>query len=121
MKLNRGCCLSLILVLSACSHEAAGVRISNDAPAPAKPSFTPQAKVEPVFYNGKTYQVSFAPQAAGSYSLSIAGMSASQIKDANALTTSTLHHFACKDSQKAVLSGAATFDGGNWISTGRCV
>ena len=80
----------------------------------------PAARVEPVFYNGKTYQVSFTPGADGSVGMSIVGMTAAQAKDAAALSTSTLHHFACKDTQKAVLSAAPAFDGSAWKASGRC-
>jgi len=107
-----------VAFLSGCSQDPAGVRIAHEAPVvttPAQP-----ARVEPIFYNGKTYQVSFASAADGSVDLRITGMSASQAKDASALSTSALHHFACKDSQKAVLQSAPAFDGTTWRAAGRC-
>lgn len=116
MKMNRAfALLVLTLTLAACSHEPAGVRLTKDVPsAPAPP-----AKIEPVFYNGKTYQVSLSPAGDGSTSVSIAGMNAAQAKDASGLATSSFHHFACKDSQKAVLTTPA-FDGTSWHASAHC-
>ena len=106
------------LLLTACSHDPVGVRLTHEAQPAA---ITATAKTEPVFYNGKTYQVSFTPAGDGNATLSIAGMSAAQAKDASQLATSTFHHFACKDSQKAVLTAPPTFDGAGWKATGHCV
>jgi hypothetical protein len=105
------------IVLTACSHDPGGVRISHDSPsAPA-----PAARTEPVFYNGKTYQVAINPNPDGSISMNIGGMNVGQGRDATALASSTLHHFACKDSQKAVLQGQPAFDGAHWNANGSCV
>ncbi len=80
----------------------------------------PVARTEPVFYNGKTYQVAINPVSDGSVALNIGGMTGAQGKDANALASSTLFHFACRDSQKAQLQGQPVFDGASWKATGRC-
>ena len=114
MKMNHLATL-LTFALAACSQEPTGVRLTKDVPS----SPAPAAKVEPVFYNGKTYQVSLSPTGDGGTSLSIAGMSAAQANDAAGLGKSSFHHFACKDSQKAILSAPA-FDGTNWNATARC-
>ncbi|MDE2383251.1 MAG: hypothetical protein KGO53_01425 [Alphaproteobacteria bacterium] len=120
MKLNH-LALPAALLLAACSQDPAGVRLTHEA-ATAAPATTPAvaAKTEPVFYNGHTYQVAFNPQGGGMFSLAIAGMGAGQGKDAAALASSTLHHFACKDSQKAVLQAAPAFEGGSWKASGHC-
>ncbi|MBG1231933.1 hypothetical protein [Aestuariivirga litoralis] len=116
MKLTR-VVLIVPLFLAACSQDPSGVRLTRDSvPQDVKVN----ARVEPVFYNGKTYQVSITPSGDGAMNLSIAGMSAGQGKDATAMSSSVLHHFACKDSQKAMMSGPATFDGGAWKTSGRC-
>ncbi len=115
-------CLSVALsamLLTACSQEPAGVRITQEAPPAA--AITVKPKSEPIFYNGKTYQVSVAPAGNGAAQISIAGMSANQTKDASGLATSALHHFTCKDSQKAVLQAPPKFEGAIWKATGGCV
>lgn len=117
MKMNRFIVLAA-LSLSACSQEPAGVRVVND---PVASSTSVAAKTEPVYYNGKTYQVSLTPATGDGANVSIAGMGANQAKDASGLATSAFHHFACKDSQKAVLQNSPVFDGGSWKAIGHCV
>jgi len=117
MKLNHTAAV-FALALAACSHDPAGVRLTHDAPAETTPALA--AKVEPVFYNGKTYKVSLTPNADGTVAMRIAGMGAAQAKEATALATDTLHHFACKDSQKAVLTAPPAYDGTGWFAAGHC-
>jgi len=117
MKLNQPMAL-LALTLAACTNGAQGVRLTHDVPPTTTPALA--AKVEPVFYNGKTYKVSITPNDDGTIAMRIAGMGAGQDKDATALATSTLHHFACKDSQKAVLAAPPAFDGTGWFAAGHC-
>ena len=115
MKMNQLVVL-VVLALGACSHEPEGVRVVNDA---ANAPTVTKSKIEPVFYNGKTYQVSLSPAADGNTALNIAGMNGAQARDANGLATSSFHHFACKDSQKAVVS-TPTFDGAIWHASAHC-
>ena len=51
-------CLSLALALAACKTDST-VRITNEKPVAA----VPQSRSEPIFYNGKTYQLDFRPAA----------------------------------------------------------
>jgi len=105
------------LALAGCSHDPSGVRISRDEPSPDVKVAT---RTEPVFYNGKTYQVGIAPSGDGGISLSISGMGANQVRDANEVTLSAMHHSSCKDSQRVVLTQPAAFNGGVWRASGRC-
>jgi len=119
MKLNHTAALFAIsIALAACSHDAEGVRLTHDAPMGPAPAVA--AKVEPVFYNGKTYKVSLTPNADGSIVMKIPGMGAGQEKDAGALASNVLHHFACRDSQKAVLTAPPAYDGTGWFAAGHC-
>jgi hypothetical protein len=116
--MNRFVFVSFVMVaLAGCSHDPAGVRISHDAPSP---DVNVATRTEPVFYNGKTYQVSFSPSGDGGINLAIAGMGANQVRDANEVTLSAMHHSSCKDSQRVVLTQPAAFDGGTWRASGRC-
>jgi hypothetical protein len=115
--MNRFTALVIIASLTACSSNPSTVRITSDTAAEkvqAKP------RLEPVFYNGKTYQVGFGPADTGGYAVAISGMGPSQQKDALGLTTSAFHHFVCKDSQKANLLSQPAFINGKWNSTIQC-
>lgn len=116
MKSNFGVILCVV-ILSACSQDAAGVLVVNEQPA-AVASIT-KAKSEQVFYNGKTYGVDLNPAADGNTSLTISGMNGTQAKDAAGLATSSFHHFACRDTQKAVVA-TPIFDGALWRASAHC-
>lgn len=105
--------------LTACSHDAAGIRIAHDGPAPAPVTAIP-AHTEPVFFNGKTYSMALMPDGQGGYGIAVSGMSAGQGREAAELTKTAFHHFTCKDSQIVKLNSAPTYDSGKWNSHGRC-
>jgi hypothetical protein len=120
--MNRISLLALLL-LGACGQQASSVRITQDAPAPqptVAPKPTAEARSEPVFYNGKTYRLNFAPDSEGGYAVAIIGMNAGQQKDARAFTSTAFHHFNCKDSQKTKFLASPTFVGGKWQSRTTC-
>jgi hypothetical protein len=108
----------LLITLSACSQSPSTVRITNE---PAVAQVQAKSRSEPVFYNGKTYQLDFAPDAGGGYAMSVSGMSAKQEKDAVAITTSSLRYFACKDSQTSKLLSQPTYTDSKWKLTAHCV
>ena len=91
------------------------VRITTDTAAPVQ-----KARSEPIFYNGKTYQLNLTPTGDGLFAMSVAGMSAKQRKDAEAVATSSLRYFACPDGQTGVLQGAPDYTGGLWKMQARC-
>ena len=115
--MNRFVILGLALLLSACSNDPAGVRLTHDQPSSPMPISGPRN--EPVFYNGKVYHVALQPEQGG-YGLNVLGMSAQQQKDAVGLATSALHHFACKDSQKARFVSQPSYVSGQWQFHGNC-
>lgn len=111
------------LALSACTSQDSGVRVTNQSPArPVAKSAAavPQTRTEPVFYNGKTYQLHFTPAATGGYAMTVSGMTAAQAKDAEAVATSSLRYFACKDGVTGKLSDKPRYEGGVWRMTARC-
>jgi hypothetical protein len=113
--------LAFILLLTACTREPA-VRIEEKPIAQPPPKA--QAKVsmrkEPIFYNGKTYQLSFGDGQGGTL-MRVAGMSAKQQKDAEAVATSSLRYFKCKDGQGSKLTNAPRYVENVWEMTARCV
>lgn len=119
MKMNHFAAATCLL-LAACSQDPSGIRLIQEKQAEATANVAMKAKTEPVFYNGKTYQVSLEPEGEGHARVRIADMGPRQAKDASALATSALFHFACKDSQKAVLTESPVFVDGGWKTLGHC-
>jgi hypothetical protein len=121
--MNRKLFLIAALALAACTSRDSSVRVT--AQAPVKPVVkaspaVPQTRTEPVFYNGKTYQLHFSPAGPGAYSMTVSGMSARQAKDAEAVATSSLRYFACKEGFTGKLTAKPSFDSGIWRMTARC-
>jgi hypothetical protein len=111
----------VILALAACSESSSGVRITKAEPQAAPAVVQTQAKSEPVFYNGKIYQVTLAPDPSGGYAMSVSGMQVGQQKDAVAVSTSSLRQFACKEKQSGKLLNQPTYSDNKWRMTAHCV
>lgn len=119
--MNRSLILLItIFALTACSRDPAGVRITNEENTATPAVVQAQPKSEPVFYNGKVYQVNFAPNPTGGYAMAVSGMSAAQQKDSVAIATSSLRHFACKTSQSGKLLTQPLYNGGQWRMNVHC-
>jgi len=103
--------------LAACSNDP-GVRITNSKPAAATPA--PQARSEPIFYNGKTYKLDFGPRGGGVYDMTVSGMSGKQQKDAEAVATSSLGYFACPEGQKGRLQNTPSYANAKWRMQAKC-
>jgi hypothetical protein len=120
--MTRFAVLSLIL-LTACAQQSA-TRVESlppvAQPPAAKTEKVANARTEPVFYNGKTYQLSFG-KGKGGYAMRVAGMSAGQKKDAIAVATSSLRYFACKDGQDSKVTSGPNYQGGIWAMSAACV
>jgi hypothetical protein len=110
--------LALILPLAACQSTDNGVRISAEKAAPA--AVVAKARSEPIFYNGKTYQLDFSPVGGGTFAMAVGGMSAKQEKDAVAVATSSLRYFACPEGKSGKLSSKPAYANGNWKMQARC-
>jgi hypothetical protein len=106
------------LALLGCSRTDTGVRVS--AEKPALPAPIQKARNEPVFYNGKTYRLQLTPLTGGIFDLSVAGMSASQQKDAVAVATSSLRYFSCPDGRTGKLTSEPRYVGTAWNMSARC-
>jgi hypothetical protein len=102
--------------LAACSNDPS-VRITKGKPASAP---VPQARSEPVFYNGKTYKLDFSPRGGGVYDMTVSGMSGKQQKDAEAVATSSLGYFACPEGQRGKLQSTPAYANAKWRMQARC-
>jgi hypothetical protein len=109
----------LLPALAGCSQTDNGVRISAEKPVtPAAP--VQKARIEPIFYNGKTYQLRMSPADGGVFDMSVAGMSAGQQKDAVAVATSSLRYFACPDGKTGKLTNQPRYLESSWKMSARC-
>jgi hypothetical protein len=106
------------LLAAGCSQNGSGVRVTNDTAAAAVSA--DERRREPVFFNGKTYQLEFAPAGGGRFAMAVSGMSKGQQKDAVTLATSSLRYFKCADGQNGVLADKPKYVEDQWRMTARC-
>ena len=93
------------------------VRITNDRPAAVQTA----SRSEPIFYNGKTYQLEFSPQGgSGLFDMAVSGMGPKPRNDAVALATSSLAYFACPDGQRGKLQSEPAYADAKWRMLARC-
>jgi hypothetical protein len=111
--------LAVALTVAGCAQDNSAIRVTNDTKAAAAVPAA-QARHEPIFYNGKTYQLEFAPLEGGKYAMAVKGMNAAQEKDAIAVATSSLRYFKCPDGQTGVLASKAGYVDKQWRMTARC-
>lgn len=109
--------MSLMVLLSGCSNNNSAIRVTNDTPALKTAS---GSRREPVFYNGKTYQLDFAPLDSGRFAMAVNGMGKAQQKDAVAVATSSLRYFKCPDGQTGLLTNNPRYVDNQWRMTARC-
>ncbi len=117
----KNCSSGLILIaaalgLSACSEQP-DVRITREKPAS---QVVMKPRSEPIFYNGKTYQLDFRPKASGIFEMTVSGMTAKQQKDAVAVATSALGYYACPEGQKGRLQGTPAYAESRWRMQAKC-
>ena len=105
----------VVAVLVAGCKTSNTVRITE---APPQPLTAPRS--EPIFYNGKTYQLDFSPAGSGLYNMAVSGMGPKQQKDAVQLATSSLSYYACPDGHRGRIEGVAAYASSKWRLQARC-
>lgn len=111
--------LAAALALSACTKKNTAVDVTHNQSAKVA-AVQAKPRSEPIFFNGKTYQLDFAPAGEpGIFSMSVAGMNAKQQKDAVQMATSSLGYYACP-SARGALVGTPSYDGARWSLRARC-
>ena len=108
--------LAAALGLSACG-ESPDVRVTRNKPAS---QVVMKPRSEPIFYNGKTYQLDFAPKGPNLFDMSVSGMTPKQQKDAVAVATSSLGYYACPEGQKGRLQGNPVYTDARWRMQAKC-
>ncbi len=80
------------------------------------------SRSEPVFYNGKTYQLDYSyAKSSKAFDMRVSGMGPKQQKDAEAVATSSLRYFACREGQSSQMIGGPSYAGGVWTVQAKCV
>ena len=106
--------------LAACQGDPKGVRISTEKTTPTQSLAVAKARSEPIFYNGKTYRLNFAPAESGAYDMAVGGMSEKQKADAVAVATSSLRYFACAEGKTGKLLNTPAYTSGDWKMRAHC-
>jgi hypothetical protein len=110
--------LILLVAVSAAltgCKSASTVRITND-----KPAVQTAPRSEPIFYNGKTYQLNFSTSGGGLFDMAVSGMGPKQQKDAVAVATSSLGYYACPDGQRGKLQNEPAYRDAKWRMQAKC-
>ena len=111
----------LILLVAALAIAACGdspdVRVTRTKPAS---QVVMKPRSEPIFYNGRTYQLDFAPKGPNLFDMTVSGMSPKQQKDAVAVATSSLGYSACLEGQQGRLQGNPAYVDGRWRMQAKC-
>jgi hypothetical protein len=103
------------LALAACSNQPK-VEITHNSGA-----VQTQSRSEPVFYNGKTYNLDYTfNNTTQAFDLRVSGMGSKQQKDAGDLASSALGHFACPTNRRAQLLSTPSYAGGVWAMAAKC-
>ena len=83
------------------------------------------SRTEPIFYNGKHYNLRYSyNDSLNVFDMKVNGttatMKSGDQKDAEAIATSALGHFACPDGQRGRLSNTPKYANGSWSLQARC-
>jgi hypothetical protein len=115
--------ISLGMMLAACASQKTPVMVVSS------PYQSGQRHTEPVFYNGKHYEVSFAFNAIGNvYDMTVSGSdgrplggTAGDRRTIEAIAASAVRHFACPERQKGhIVVNSTRHDGRTWQLQARC-
>jgi hypothetical protein len=114
-----------VLALSACASEKPELAAINTNPSPYAQG---QAHTEPLYYNGRTYQVQFRHIIAEQvFAVNVSargrslGQTAADGRIVSEVGRNAINHFACKDSQKAQILNDSVHPGAvGWKMRARC-
>ncbi len=108
--------IACILVLPAACTTRSKIEVSHVAP-----TVQTKSRSEPIFYNGKNYQLDYAfNEALGVFDMKVSGLGPNQHKDATNIATSSLAYYACPDGLHGRLTGAPSYVEGKWALQAKC-
>jgi hypothetical protein len=107
--------LALAVSLAACAQKP-NVNITRSAPQVQTAS-----RSEPIFYNGRTYQLDYAfNEGQSAFDMKVSGLGPKQQKDAVNIATSALAYYACPNGQRGRLQGTPSYAQGKWDVQATC-
>jgi hypothetical protein len=110
-----------MLIVAAALLLAACAKQSNVDVTTSQPAVQTQARSEPIFYNGKQYNMAYTyNEPSKAFDVKVSGLGAQQGKDARNIVFSGVRYFACPDPQVAQIIGEPRYAGGNWLMQARC-
>jgi hypothetical protein len=102
--------------LTACASKSK-VEFTHNGPAVVQT----KSRSEPIFYNGKTYQLDYTyGEAQSAFDMRISGLGPKQQQDAMNIATSSLGYFACPDGQRGKIIGAPAYVDSKWALQAKC-
>jgi hypothetical protein len=115
----------MVLALSACASEKPKLASINTNPSPYAQG---EVHTEPLYYNGRTYQVQFRHIIAEQvFTVNVSargrslGKTAADARIVSEVGRNAVNHFACKDNQKAqILDGSVQPSTVGWNMRARC-
>jgi hypothetical protein len=108
--------LAIAAALAGCAKKSA-VDVTSRQPQTVQT----QARSEPVFYNGRQYNMAYTyNEPLKAFDVTVSGLDAKQGKDAENIVFSGLRYFACPDTQTARIIGKPRYAGGDWRLHARC-
>lgn len=115
-----------VMAVAACASDKPELAAINTNPSPYAQG---QAHTEPLYYNGRTYQVQFRHIIAEQvFAVNVSargrslGKTAADRRIVSEVGRNAINHFACKDSQKAqILDGSVQPSAVGWKMRARCV
>jgi hypothetical protein len=79
------------------------------------------SRSEPIFYNGKTYQLDYAYNPGQSlFDMKVSGLGPNNKQDAINIATSALGYYSCPSGKRGKLQGAPAYAGGKWDMKAMC-
>lgn len=86
-----------------------------------EPSVQTTSRSEPIYYNGKTYQLDYSYNSGQRlFDMKVSGLGPAQRQDAINIATSGLSYYSCPDSRRAKLQGSPSFKDGFWNIKAMC-
>ena len=105
----------MLAALAACSSKPK-VNVTR-----SEPDIQTNSRSEPIFYNGKTYQLDYVfNQGQNLFDMKVSGLGPNNKQDAINIATSALSYYSCPDSKRGRLQGSPVFNGGKWDVKAMC-